>query len=107
MQTSSTICSPYFVMVSVKKKIMSQLMKLWHLSLRRPAKAQIYEPAHLRSLARAAEPSLFTHMKYGSTCRHRVRPKLRQLAPLDAAHARLKNEFTEDEKNHNLLTWLN
>ena len=23
-----------------------------------------------------------------------------------AAHARLKNEFTEDKKNHNLMTWL-
>ena len=23
-----------------------------------------------------------------------------------AAHARLKNEFTEDEKYHNLMTWL-
>ena len=24
-----------------------------------------------------------------------------------AAHARLKNEFTEDEKYHNLMRWLN
>ena len=24
-----------------------------------------------------------------------------------AAHARLKNEFTEDEKSHNLMIWLN
>ena len=24
-----------------------------------------------------------------------------------AAHARLKNEFTEDEKCHNLMSWLN
>ena len=24
-----------------------------------------------------------------------------------AAYARLKNEFTEDEKFHNLMTWLN
>ena len=22
-----------------------------------------------------------------------------------AAHARLKNEFTEDDKNHNIMTW--
>ena len=29
------------------------------------------------------EPSLFTHMKYGSTCRRRVRPNIRHLAPLD------------------------
>ena len=42
--------------------------------------------------------------KYGS--RRRVRPKIRRLAPLDAVHARLKNEFTEDEKYHNLMRWL-
>ena len=24
-----------------------------------------------------------------------------------AAHARLKNEFTEDEKYHNIMSWLN
>ena len=24
-----------------------------------------------------------------------------------AAHVRLKNEFTEDEKNYNLMSWLN
>ena len=30
-----------------------------------------------------------------------------QLAPWMAAHARLKNEFTEDEKYHNLMRWLN
>ena len=24
-----------------------------------------------------------------------------------AVHARLKNEFMEDEKSHNLMTWLN
>ena len=23
-----------------------------------------------------------------------------------AVHARLQNDFTEDEKNHNLMTWL-
>ena len=42
-------------------------------------------------------------MKYGS--RQRVRPKIGHLAPLDAAHAGLKNEFT-DEKYHNLMSWL-
>ena len=47
---------------------MSQLLRLWYLSHRRPAKAQ-------------AEPSLFAHMKYGS--RRRVLPKNRNLAPLD------------------------
>ena len=40
-------------------------------------------------------------MKYES--RQRVRPKSRHLAPLDVC---LKNEFMEDEKCHNLMTWL-
>ena len=56
---------------------MSQLMRLWYLSHRRPAKAQ----ASLRNCAVSPEPSLFAHMKYGS--RRRVRPKIRHLAPLD------------------------
>ena len=72
---------------------MSQLMRLWYLSHRRPAKAQGSMP----------EPSLFAHMKYG---RRRVPPKIIHLAPLDAAHARLKNEITEDEKCYNLMSWL-
>ena len=83
----------------------------------------IFETAHEITLRTfSPEPSLFAHMKYGS--RRRVRPKIRHLAPLDqdsllvkrrndnhspgrmAAHARLKNEFTEDEKYHNLMSWL-
>ena len=56
---------------------MSQLMRLWYLSHRQPAKAQ----ASLRIRAVSPEPSLFDHMKYGS--RRRVRPKIRHLAPLD------------------------
>ena len=71
---------------------LSQLMRLWYLSHRRPTKAQ----ASLRIRAVSPEPSLFAQIKYGS--RRRVRPKNR--------HARLKNEFTEDEKCHNLMRWL-
>ena len=56
------------------------------------------ETAHL-----SPEPSLFAHMKYGS--RRRARPKTRHLAPLDGC-ACVKNEFTEDEKCHNLMSWL-
>ena len=77
---------------------MSQLMRLCYLSRRRPAKAQ----AVLRIRAVSPEPSLFAHMKYGSK-RLRVRPKIRQWI---AAQVRLKNEFTEDEKSHNLVSWL-
>ena len=46
----------------------SQLMRLWYLSHRRPAKAQA--SLHIRAVS--PEPSLFAHMKYGS--RRRVRP---------------------------------
>ena len=54
-------------------------MRLWYLSYtcRRPAKAQ----ASLRIRAVSPEPSLFARMKYGK--RQRVRPKIRDLAPLD------------------------
>ena len=77
-------------------------MRLWYLSHRRPARAQ----ASLRIHADSPEPSLFAHMKCGS--RRRVRPKIRHPAPLAwmAAHARLKDEFREDEKCHNLMSWL-
>ena len=49
---------------------MSQLMRLWYLSHRRPA-----------------EPSLFAHIKYGR--RQRVRPKVRHLAPTGWLHMRV------------------
>ena len=41
---------------------LSQLMRLWYLSHRRPAKAQ----ASLRIRVDLPEPSLFAHIKYGS-----------------------------------------
>ena len=74
-------------------------MRLWYFSHRRPVKAQ----ASLRICVVSPEPSLFTYMKYGS--RRSVQPKIRHLAPLNA-HAHLKNEFTEVEKYHNLMSWL-
>ena len=73
-------------------------MRLWYLSHWRPAKAQV----SLRIRAVSPVPSLFVHMKYGR--RRRARPKIRHLANWMAAHARLKNEFTEYEKYHNLMT---
>ena len=48
---------------------MSQLMRLWYLSHRRPAKDQ----ARLRIRAVSPETSLFAHMKH--ECRQMVRPK--------------------------------
>ena len=57
--------------------ILSQLMRLWYLSHRRPAKAQ----ASLRIHAVSPEPSLFALIKYGS--RRRVRPEIKHLVPLD------------------------
>ena len=50
------------------------------------------------------EPSLFAHMNYGS--RRRVRPKIRHQPHWITAHAYLKNEFTEDKKCQNLMSWL-
>ena len=47
------------------------------------------------------EPSLFAHIKHGSTWR--VQPKIRHLAPLDGCTCTLKNEFRENEKCHNLM----
>ena len=62
---------------SKNRSQMSQLMRLWYLSHRRPAKAQ----ASLRIRAVSPEPSLFAHMNYGS--RRRVTPTIRYLAPVD------------------------
>ena len=59
-----------------RKDYLSQLMRLWYLSHKRPAKAQ----ASLRIRAVTPEPSLFAQMKYGS--RQKARPKIRHLAPL-------------------------
>ena len=61
MQNSLQI-NVYFNSSITLCKQMSQLMRLWYLSHRRPAKAQ----ASLRICAVSPEPSLFAHMKYGS-----------------------------------------
>ena len=46
---------------------------------------------------------LFAHMKYGS---RRKGPSENQTSSPTAAHACLKNEFMEDDKYHNLMSWL-
>ena len=74
---------------------MSQLMSLWYLPHRQPVKAQV----RLRIRAVSPELSLFARIKYGS--RGRVQPNIKP--QWMAAHARLKNEFTEDRKYHNLI----
>ena len=63
---------------------LSQPMRLWYLSHRRPAMAQ----ASLRICTVSLEPSLLAHMKYGS--RRRVRPKIRHLAPLNGCECAFK-----------------
>ena len=68
---------PKSTCIQYKEKKMSQLMRLWYLLHRRPAKAQ----ASLRIHAVSPEPSLFAHIKYGS--KRRAWPKIRHLAPLD------------------------
>ena len=75
-------------------------MRLWYLSHRRPAKAQ----ASLRICAVSSEPSLFTHMKYG---RDEGSDQISDIySHWMVAHVCLKDEFTEDEKYHNLRRWL-
>ena len=83
-------CQKYFKM--------SQLMRLWYLSHRRPAEAQ----ASLRTRAVSPGPSLFAHMKYGS--RQRVRPKIWHIASLGGCTCAFEDdEFTEDEMYHYLM----
>ena len=75
-------------------------MRKGYLSHRRPAKDQ----SNLRIRAVSPEPSLFANMKYevdkGSDQTPVIQPHWM------AGHALLKNEFTEDEKYHNLMKWL-
>ena len=76
---------------------MSQLMGLWYLSHRRPAKAQ----ARLRIHTVSPEPLLFEHINSmevdeGEDQKADIKPHWM------AAHVYLKNEFTEDKKCHNL-----
>ena len=92
-ELTGSVLRPHLLMTYFR-----QLMRLWYLSHRQPAKSQ----ASLRIRAVSPEISLFAHMKYES--RRRVRPNIRHLTHWTAAHARLKNEFKEDKKYHNLLT---
>ena len=73
-------------------------MRLWYLSHRRTAEAQ----ASLRFRAVSPEHSLFAHMEVdeGSNKKSDIYPHWM------AAHARLKNELTENERCHNLMSWL-
>ena len=75
----------------------SSIMRLWYLSHWRPAKAQ----AHLRIRSVSPEPSLLhtwsMEVDEGSDQKTDIWPHWM------AAHARLMNEFTEDEKCH--ISW--
>ena len=76
-----------------------------HLSLdygtyRRPAKDQ----SSLRISALPPEPSLFAHISMEADEESDQKSDI--LPHWMAAHAHLKNEFTKDEKYHNLMTWL-
>ena len=51
------------------------------------------------------EPSLFAHIKYMYGNRQTVQPKIRHLAPLDGCACTFENEFTENEKYHNHMSW--
>ena len=92
---------PRLIWVFARRTVhLSQLMRLWYLLHRRPAKAQ----ASLRIRAVSPQPSLFAHMKYRS--RRRVRPNIRHLAPLDGCACTFEEWVSEDEKCHNLMRWL-
>ena len=67
----------WFQAIKMSYEPAHEIMVLWYLSHRRPAKAQ----SSLRIRAVSPEPSLFAHMKYGS--RRRLRLKTRHLALLD------------------------
>ena len=73
-------------------------MRLWYLSHIQPSKAQ----ASLRSLARAF--AVRTHEVWKQT---KGRTKNHTSSPTGWLRMRLKNEFTEDEKCHNLMRWNN
>ena len=79
---------------------LSQLMRLWYLSHRRPAKVE----ASLRG-CQSLCCSEYWHtwsmeVDEGSDQKSDIYPRW------IAAHAHLKNEFTEDEKCHYLMRWL-
>ena len=78
----------------------SQLMRFWYSSHRRPAKAQA-------SLCiRVVSPEPFA-VNTGSMEVDEWSDQISDIHPhRTAAHACLKNEFTEDEKYHNLISWL-
>ena len=73
-------------------------MRLWYLSHKQPARTQ----TSLRIRAVLPQPSLFAHMEVdkGPNQKSDIHPNWM------AAHARLKNEFLEDEKCHNPMNWL-
>ena len=77
---------------------MSQFKSTWYLSHRRPVKAQ----ARLRRCAVTPEPSHTWSMEVdkGSDQKSDIQSLWM------GAHTHLKNEFTKDEKCHNLMRWL-
>ena len=70
-------------------------MRLWYLSHRRPVKAWAQSRQSLR-----CSPTWSMEVDEGSDQKLDIWPHWM------AAHARLKNEFTEDEKYHNLMSCL-
>ena len=77
---------------------MSQLMRLWYLSHRRPTMVQ--GSLHIRAVS--PEPSLFVHIKYGS--RRRVWPKIRYLAPLDGCACAFEEWIYRGQKSA-IISW--
>ena len=78
----------------MEKLKLGHLMRLWHLP------DHIGDQLRIRAVSR--KPSLFAHNEVWKKTKG---PTKHQMSS-PTAHARLKNEFIEDEKCHNLMSWL-
>ena len=84
------------------EEYLSQLMRLWYLSQRQPAKVQA--SLHIRAVSVSPEPSLVAHLKYGS--RRRVRPNIKHLALLDGCTCTFEEWVYRGWKVPYLMRWL-
>ena len=80
---------------------MSQLTRLWYLSQRRPPMAQ----ASLR--IRAVSPELRCSLTWTMEVGEGSDQKIRHLAQLDGCACAFEEWIYEDDKYHNLISWLN
>ena len=94
----TVITSIHVQWLELQCSYLSQLMRLWYLPHRWPAKAQVSLHIH----AVLPEPSLFEHMKYGS--KQRVGPKIRHLAALDGCACMFEEWILQRTKSA-IISW--